>query len=198
MKKIFFIGFVSLAVLAFADLYSPKDNIITVENKDTVLPVWKWTSGPVELKKTAAKQSFTIVFSPKVFRPRDSVKITFTSYKVTAGNLNKSAAASGQWKGYIDFVYYINANWVPIVADTNDRINQPFYGKNNVMVDSLHNYSILTTVPLSRTYTFSATAMFFLLNNVFALPKQLIDPAIGPTLSVSISGIEVKKLEPGR
>jgi hypothetical protein len=195
MKRIPFLCFAVLTIVAFADLYSPTENTISVETKNLKLPDWQWTSGPVEMKKTAAKQCFVITFNPKVYRPRDSVKITFSTYKVTMGNLNKTVNLD-QCKGRINFVYYINANWIPLVVDTNDRINQPFYGKKNIGSDSIKNYSILTTVPLSRTYTLSASAVSFLINNVFALPKQLDDPAIGPTLAVSIKGIEIKKLEP--
>jgi hypothetical protein len=191
MKKILFTGFALFIVLFFGDLSLPNDNGVIAENKDTKLPDWQWTSGQVEIETTAAKQSFTITFSPKIYRPRDSVYIIFNSYKVVISNLNKGTTF-GQWQGKVRLVRFINNNWIPLVADTSERINMPFSGKNNVTVDSLHNYIIGTTVPLSRTLTLTTSAISFEMDNASGSPI-LANGKMGVTLTTTISGIEVRE-----
>lgn len=146
----------------------------------------------MEIKKTASKQFFTIEFNPAIYRPRDSVKITFGSYKVALTNLPQGTTYK-QWLAKVGLVYFINNNWILLVADTNDRINRAFSGKNNTPADSLKNYSIYLTVPLSRKYTISTTALYFELNNKAGSPL-LSGGKVGITLTTSIKGIEVKKL----
>ena len=193
MRKVFFISFAVSSFLIFANLYSPNENGVAVESKDTKLPNWQWTSGQVEMKKNAAKQCFTIAFSSKIYHPRDSVKITFTSYKVSITGLNKETTF-GRWVGRAKLVYYLNINWLPLVADTNDRINQPFSGKNNVASDSLINYSILTTVPLSRNLTLTSAAITFEMDMADGHGHP-ISANGAPTFTTSIRGIEIKKIE---
>lgn len=193
MKKIIYTCFVFSTILVFGGMSLPNDNAISVENKDTKLPGWQWTSGEVEVHKTAAKQCFTISFSPKIYRPRDSVKITFSCYKVTMTNLDKGKTF-GQWQGKVGLVRFINNNWIPFVEDTLDRINLPFSGKNNVIADSLTNYTIHTTVPLSRTLTLTTSAISVEIDNTSASPI-LSNGKTGITLTTSIRGIEVKKPE---
>lgn len=191
MKKIGLACFALLALLVFGDLALPNDNGITIETKDTKLPGWQWTSGQVEVETTAAKQCFTITFSPKIYRPRDSVYIIFNSYKVSLTNIDKGTTF-GQWRAKVNLVRFINNNWVPLVADTNERINLAFSGKINSRVDSLHNYVLGTTVPLSRTLTITTSAVSFEMDNTFGSPI-LGNGKTGVTLTTSISGIEVRE-----
>lgn len=192
MKKIFFTGFAIITILVFGDLSSKNNNVIRVENKDTNLPGWQWTSGEVEIHKTAAKQPFTIQFNPKIYRWGDSIKIIFTMYKVAVSHLSKKTF--GQWKAKVGLDYYINANWIPLVADTNDRINRPFSGKNNITEDSITNDSVFFTVPLNRTLTISTSAISFEMDNVSSSPLLSLGKMGGATITTSITGIEIKKL----
>jgi hypothetical protein len=191
MKNIFLICCLLFTFLVFSNLTLPNENGVVAENKDTQLPNWQWTSGQVEIETTAAKQSFTITFSPKIYRPRDSVYIIFNSYKVAITNLNKGTTFE-QWQGKVSLVRFINNNWVPLVSDTSDRINRPFSGRNNVSTDSLHNYMIGTTVPLSRTLTLTTSAISFEMDNASGSPI-LGNGKIGVTLTTSIKGIEIRE-----
>lgn len=191
MKKYFFIGLALFTFLLFTGLSNPQDNTVHVQTKDTALPNWQWSSGEVEMEKTAAKQCFIISFNPQIYHSRDSVRIIFSSYKVALTNVN--GASFKTWSGRVDFDYFINTNWIPIVADTNDRINRPFSGKNNVTEDSLVNYTILTTVPLSRTLTLTTSAISVSMDNKLA-SLILTGGKTGVTLTTSIRGIEVQKI----
>jgi hypothetical protein len=193
MKRILFSSFILGTVLVFGSLSPKNDDGVAVESKDTKLPDWQWTSGEVPIKKTAAKQCFTIAFSPKIYHPRDSVKITFTSYKVSITGLNKGTTFK-RWTGNVSLVYYININWIPLVVDTNDRINQLFTGKNNNPADSLINYSVWTRVPLSRTLTITTSALSFEMDEADGHGHPISTNG-APTFTTSIKGIEVKKLE---
>ncbi|HTB31942.1 MAG TPA: hypothetical protein VK808_07945 [Bacteroidia bacterium] len=192
MKKLIFTCAALFAILLFGSLSKPDNNVVQVDTKDTKLSDWQWTSGEVEMKTTAAKQCFTILFNPAVYRPRDSVKIIFTSYKVALTNLDKGTTF-GQWKGVVSLVYFINNNWIPIVTDTNDRINQPFSNRNNITTDSLKKYTLLLTVPLSRKYTITTSAISFEMDNKLGSPI-LSGGKLGVTLTTSIHGIEVEKI----
>jgi hypothetical protein len=193
MNKILFTALLLFTVLLFGAMPKPEDdNIVQVQTKDTKLPDWQWTSGEVEMKTTAAKQCFTILFNPTIYRPRDSIRVTFTSYKVALTNLNKGTNF-GQWMGKVSLVYFINNNWIPLVSDTNDRINQPFSNKNNVAVDSLKKYTLLLTVPLSRKYTITTSALSLEMDNKVGSPI-LSGGKLGVTLTTSIRGIEVEKI----
>jgi hypothetical protein len=193
MKKVSFIGFALFTFLVFGNMTSPNDNGVIVDSKDTKLPDWQWTSGQVEMKTTAAKQCFTITFSPKIYRPRDSVRIIFNCYKVTLTNLDKGKTFR-QWQAKVGLVRFINNNWIPFVDDTLDRINLPFSGKNNVIADSLKNYTIYATVPLSRVLTLTTSALSFEMDNASGSPI-LSNGKMGVTLTTTIRGIEVKKPE---
>ncbi|HTA27371.1 MAG TPA: hypothetical protein VK809_06270 [Bacteroidia bacterium] len=192
MKKILSAGVALFTFLVFTALSKPEDNKVLVQTKDTKLPDWQWTSGEVEITKTAAKECFIISFDPKIYRPRDSVKIIFNSYKVSLTNLEKDTKI-GQWSGRVSLVYFINNNWIPIVSDTNDRINQPFTGKNNVMEDNLKNYTLLLTVPLSHTLTITTSVLSFEKDNHMG-SLILQNGKTGITLTASIKGIEVEKI----
>ncbi len=192
MKKILFIGLALFSVLLFGALSKPEDNKILVQTKDAKLADWEWTSGEVDITKTAAKECFTISFDPKIYRPRDSVRIIFSSYKVSLGNVDKGTKI-GQWSGKVSLVYFINNNWIPLVSDTNDRINQPFTGKNNVLEDGLKNYTLLLTVPLSHTLTITASVLSFEKDNHMG-SLILQNGKTGITLTTSIKGIEVGKI----
>ncbi len=192
MKKILFIGLALFSILLFGALSKPEDNKVLVQTKDTKLPDWQWSSGEVEIAKTAAKECFIISFDPKIYRQRDSVKIIFNSYKVSLSNVDKDTKI-GQWSGRVSLVYFINNNWIPIVNDTNDRINQPFTGKNNVMEDGLKNYTLLLTVPLSHTLTITTSALSFEKDNHMG-SLILQNGKEGITLTTSIKGIEVEKI----
>ena len=192
MKKILFTGVALFSILLFGALSKPEDNKVLVQTKDTKLPDWQWSSGEVEIAKTAAKECFIISFDPKIYRPRDSVKIIFSSYKVSLSHIDKDTKI-GQWSGRVNLVYFINNNWIPIVSDTNDRINQPFTGKNNVMEDGLKNYAILLTVPLSHTLTITASVISFEKDNHMS-SLILQSGKTGITLTTSIKGIEVEKI----
>jgi hypothetical protein len=192
MKNLLFIALALFTILVFGNLTNPDNNKVVVQNKDTKLPDWQWTSGEVEMHKTAAKQCFTIAFSPAIYHPRDSVRIIISSYKVSLTNLNRGTTF-GQWKGVVNLDYFINNNWIPLVNDTNDRINQPFSGKNNITEDSLKNYTVLFTVPLSRTLTITTSAISFEMDNTVGSPI-LSSGKSGPTLTTSIRGIEVQKI----
>ena len=146
----------------------------------------------MEITKTAAKECFIISFDPKIYRPRDSVKIIFSSYKVSLSNVDKGTKI-GQWSGRVNLVYFINNNWIPIVSDTNDRINQPFTGKNNMMEDEIKNYTLLLTVPLSRTLTITTSVLSFEKDNHMG-SLILQSGKEGITLTTSIKGIEVEKI----
>ncbi len=193
MKNILFIGLASFAMFLFCGPSDPKENNVAVQSKDTKLPDWQWTSGEVEMKKTASKQSFTITFAPQFYHPRDSVKITFTSYQISLTNLDNAAAFSN-WSGRVNLVYYINRNWVPIVADTNDVINQPFTGTKAKLNNELKKYTVLFTVPLSRILTITTSAVLLQLDNAEVSPLLSNGKSV-PTLTTSISGIEVQKIE---
>ena len=193
MKKILWFGFAFCTILVFGELSTSKDSNVAVENKDTKLPDWQWNSGQVEIQTTAAKQSFTITFNPKIYRPRDSVRILLNSYKVTLTNIDKGKTF-GQWRAKVSLVRFINNNWIPLVSDTNERINTAFSGKKNSIADSLHNYTIYTTVPLSRTLTLTTSALSLEMDNASNSPL-LGNGKAGITLTTSIKGIEVKKPE---
>jgi hypothetical protein len=190
MKKIYSTSFALLIILVFSSLSNPNENKVLVQAKDTKLPYWQWSSGEVRMKKIASRQSFSIVFNPAIFYPRDSIKITFTTFKVTIANPQKGKTF-GQWNGVISLVYFINNNWIPIVEDTNDRINLPFSNKNNVAIDSIKNYSLLLTVPLTRNLTITTSAISYEMDNDSSLP---ISGAGGATLTATIRGIEIRKL----
>jgi hypothetical protein len=191
MKKYFLVCLAIVTILILASLAPQSENTVQVISKDTKLPDWQWTSGEVEMEKTAAKQCFAISFTPQIYHPRDSVRIIFTSYKVALTNVN--GASFKTWTGRVNFDYFINTNWIPIVADTNDLINRPFSGKNNVTEDSLVKYTILTTVPISRTLTFTTSVISISMDNKLASPI-LSSGKLGVTLTTSIRGIEVQKI----
>lgn len=193
MKKIIFTSLALFAVLLFGALSKPDDNNkVLVQTKDTQLPDWEWSSGEVEITKTAAKECFTISFNPQIYRARDSVKITFTSYKVALANLDKETKF-GQWSGKVSLVYFINNNWIPLVSDTNDRINQPFSGKDNVTEDVLKKYSMRIAVPLSRNLIITTSVLSFEMDNHVG-SLILTGGKTGIMLTTSISGIEVEKI----
>ncbi len=191
MKKYLFIGITIISVCILNAFAPQNDNAVQITTKDISLPNWQWSSGEVEMEKTAAKQCFSLNFTPQIYHPRDSIRITFSSYKITLSNVN--GADFKTWSGRVDFDYFINRNWIPIVADTNDRINRPFSGKNNVTGDSLVNYTILTTVPLSRTLTLTTSVISIAMDNKLASPI-LSSGKLGVTLTTSIRGLEVQKI----
>ncbi len=191
MKKIFFCCLALCTILFFGGLSNQEGNKVLIQEKDSRLPGWQWTSGEVEMGKTGAKQCFIVAFNPAIFHARDSIIITFSSYKVAITNL-ENGRTFGQWKGKVSLVYFINNNWIPLVDDTNDRINVPFSGKNNVAEDSLVNYDLRLTVPLSRTLTLTTSAISYEIDNDSSLPRL---GAKGITLTTTISGMEVRKIE---
>jgi hypothetical protein len=190
MKKLLYFGFSISTLLFFSSLSNPTENKLLIQSKDIKLPDWQWSSGQVEMKKIASKQSFSLIFDPAIYHPRDSIKITISSFKVAITNLGNKKSF-GQWQGVISLDYFINNNWIPLVEDSIDRLNMPFSNKNNVPEDSIKDYSLYFTVPLTRTLTITASAISYEVDNDSSLP---ISGKGGPALITSIRGIEIKKL----
>ncbi len=188
MKKILF---ALSAILLCSSLASPDDKGVWANDKDVKLPGWQWNSGNLSFAKTIAKPCFAIAFSPSVYHPGDSVKITFNSFKVMIANLNKSTTF-GKWIGTIRLVYYKDKKWVSLVKDTSRLINHPFYGKNNNKIDSLANCSIVVAVPANMSYTIAAAVRGIEMDEANG-NGQPIEAAGGRMLAVSIKGIEVEK-----
>ena len=191
MKQLIPGGLSLLAIVLFGAMPGSNDNNkVLVQSKDTSLPDWQWTSGEVAMGKIAAKECFIISFDPKIYHSRDSIKITFGSYNVAITHLEKRKIV-GQWSGRVELDYFINNTWTPLINDTNDRLNQPFSGKNNVTEESLKNYTIRLTVPINRTLTLTTSSKSFEIDNDNSLPEL---GNTGPTLTTSIHGIEITKL----
>ena len=192
MREFFFAGFAIVAILLFCNLSAPSDKGVWANNKDVKLPDWRWTSGNVAFAKTMVKPCFAIVFSPSIYHPGDSVKITFASFKVALTNLNKGTTVD-KWTGKIRLVYYKDKNWVTLVKDTNSCVNHSFTGKKNSMIDSLANCSITLVVPLDMSYTIGAALKGIGLEGANG-HNHPIEAAGGRMLAVSINGIEVEKI----
>ena len=185
-----------LIAMAFISANNPgSNNTIPVQNKDTKLADWEWSSGDVELHKTASKQSFSIQFSPAVYHARDSVKIILMSYKVTMNNLTQGVDYDS-WSGVVNLDYYLNSTWSPLVSDTDARINRPFTGKKGNNSVELKNYVIRTTVPLSHTLTLTTSSISFAMNNSNGNPIFRSEK-IAVTFNTEIKGIEIEKIERG-
>lgn len=105
MKRVFFIGFAIVMASLFCNLSINNDKGVVVQSKDVILPNWQWTSGNLNFKNTQVKPCFSIVFSPSIYQPGDSVEIIFKSYKVTLTNLTKGATFD-KWKGKVLLVHY--------------------------------------------------------------------------------------------
>jgi hypothetical protein len=194
MKKYLFASLLLIPLLGFMGFANEPGNKVMVDSKDTKLPDWQWTSGQLEKGKVASKELFTILFDPKIYRPRDSIRITFTSYKVAITNLNPGTTFS-KWTGKMNLIYYMNNTWLPIVVDTNDRINQFFSGVNNHAEDSLVNYTVLFAVPINRSLTITTSAVTWRFKDVYNANTIIENKKMGVTLTTSIRGIEVQKIE---
>ena len=145
--KLFLSG--SFVFLLSSAFFSADNTTINIPSADTQLPNWQWTSGEVKRGDYAAKECITIVFDNAIYKPNETVKITFNSFKVTLTNLTKGTTFE-KWTDKISLVYHTDKSWLPLVKDTGDRMNKPFLGVNNNPVDSLTDYTFKTTVPLSR------------------------------------------------
>ena len=194
MKKYLFAVSIIIPVILLMGFANEPVNKVMVDSKDTKQPDWQWTSGQLEKGKIASKELFTILFDPKIYRPRDSIRITFTSYKVAITNLNPGTTFS-KWTGKMSLMYYMNNTWLPMVADTNARINQFFSGVNNHAEDSLVNYTVLFTVPINRSLTVTTSAVTWWFKDVYNANTITENKKMGVTLTASIRGIEVQKIE---
>jgi hypothetical protein len=180
------------SILLFGSLTPPNDKGVSVNSKDVKLPGWQWSSGNLSFASTAVKPCFAIVFSPSVYHPGDSVKITFASFKVMLSNLNKGTTFE-KWTGKIRLVYYKDKKWVSLVKDTSRLINHPFSGKKNNAIDSLTTCSVMLVVPSNMSYTIAADMRGIEMNGADG-HGQPINATGGQMLAVSIKGIEVEKV----
>jgi len=192
MKRIFFTSFALIGILLFCNLYTPNDNGVAVLSKDTKIPDWQWTSGNLNFKNTQVKPCFSIVFIPSIYQPGDSVEIIFKSYKVTLTNLTKGTTFDG-WKGKVILVHYLDKKWPSLVNDTIRRMEFPFSGKKNHTSDSLTNYTLKLAVPASRAFTIAGSLRGIAMNNADGDDQPAFAEG-GQMLSLSIKGIEIKKI----
>lgn len=193
MKKTFFIGFAIIAIILFCNLSATSDKGLAVLSKDIKMTDWQWESGNLNFKKTQAKPCFSIVFSSSVYKPGDSIEIIFNSYKVTLTNLTNGATFD-KWKGKVILVCYQNKKWLSLVCDTISHMEFPFSGKKNHTSDSLTNYTLKLAVPANRAFTIAGDLRGLAMENADGHNHPAFRDG-GQMLSLSIKGIEIKKLE---
>lgn len=192
MKRVKFI-LTGLSLFLISGAFFPAGNNTVTINGSGKMPNWVWTSGEVKQGNYAAKECVTIVFYGG-YHPNDKVRITFNSFKVALTNLTKGTTFH-KWSAKTNLVYYMGKTWLPLVKDTNDRINQPFTGRNNNTVDSLTDYSFKTTVPPNKVLIITVEPSGAQFDTIQGPNAPIFAGGKGyPTFTTSIKGLEVEKI----
>lgn len=194
MKRIKFVLSGIFIFLLSSAFFSTDNNTVNISSANTKLPNWQWTSGEVVKDDYATKESVSIIFDGSIYKPKDSVKITFNSFKVTLTNLTKGTTFS-KWSDNISLVYDMDKHWLPLVKNPNDRMNKPFSGVNNNPVDSLRDYTFKTIVPSNRILIITVGVGAWEFDNIMGPGAPMFAGGKGyPTFTTSIQGIEVEKI----
>lgn len=193
MKKISRFAIGLSAFVFFCAMTGGNGTTISVDKTDIKMPDWQWTSGPLKNNTIGKDVAFTLAFDPKVYNMGDDVKITFTYYSVTLGDVPAGTSFAG-WRGNSIVVNNQYANWNDLIHRQTDRMQQPHHGNSTTLMDTMMNCTIINSVSSTRKWILSINAQDVTLLTADNKPIVLTDASGGPTLTTNIKGIEIEKV----